>query len=93
MAGAVGIHWPEATAVKMQHRVNAVIPAGLLDHLKVDAYGDKLSLRSMASVSVRESQLLAVSAFDAQVAPGCLSPSRTCQALLQSQECLALCGR
>ena len=44
-----------------------VMLAGMLDHLKVDAYGDKLSLRSMASVSVRESQLLAVSAFDAQV--------------------------
>ena len=51
----------------MQHSVNPSATAGMLDHLKVDAYGDKLSLRSMASVTVRESQLLAVSAFDAQV--------------------------
>ena len=64
-----GRGWPYSlgTAVKKQHSVIASTTAGMLDHLKVDAYGDKLSLRSMASVSVRESQLLAVSPFDAQV--------------------------
>ena len=44
--------------------------AGMLDHLKVHAYGERLSLKSLASVSVRDSQLLAVSAFD----PGVRAP-------------------
>lgn len=38
--------------------------AGMLDHLKVDAYGERMSLKSLGSVSVRDGQLLAVSAFD-----------------------------
>ena len=37
---------------------------GMLDHLRVDAYGERMSLKSLGSVSVRDSQLLAVSAFD-----------------------------
>lgn len=41
--------------------------AGLLDYLKVDVYGDRLSLKSIGSVSVRDSKMLVVSPFDPQV--------------------------
>ncbi|KAK9916955.1 hypothetical protein WJX75_009186 [Coccomyxa subellipsoidea] len=36
---------------------------GMLDHLKVDVYGDRMSLKSIGSVSVRDNQMLVVSAF------------------------------
>jgi ribosome recycling factor len=45
---------------------------GMLDHLKVDAYGERMSLKSLGSVSVRDNQLLAVSAFDPGVRGCCL---------------------
>lgn len=45
---------------------------GMLDHLKVDAYGERMSLKSLGSVSVRDNQLLAVSAFDPGVC-GCFA--------------------
>ena len=41
--------------------------AGMLDALKVDIYGDRVALKAVGSVSVIESQMLAVSPFDPQV--------------------------
>ena len=41
--------------------------AGMLDALKVDIYGERLALKAVGSVSVRESQMLSVSPFDPQV--------------------------
>jgi ribosome recycling factor len=37
---------------------------GMLDHLKVEAYGDRVPLKAVGSVSVRNPQLLAISLFD-----------------------------
>ena len=39
----------------------------MLDHLKIDSYGEKLQLKSIGNVSVRNAQLLVVSAFDPEV--------------------------
>lgn len=39
----------------------------MLDTLKVDVYGERMSLKSIGSVSVRDQQMLVVSAFDPQV--------------------------
>ena len=41
--------------------------AGLLDALKVDLYGERLSLKAAGSVSVRDAHMLSVSPFDPQV--------------------------
>ena len=41
--------------------------AGMLDALKVDIYGDRVALKTVGSVSVRDSQMLSVSPFDPQV--------------------------
>lgn len=40
---------------------------GLLEHLPVQAYGDSMSLQSLASVSVQDAQTLLVTPFDPQV--------------------------
>lgn len=37
---------------------------GMLDHLKIEAYGEKVPMKAVGSVSVRDSQLLAVTLFD-----------------------------
>jgi ribosome recycling factor len=37
---------------------------GMLDHLKIDAYGEKLPMKAVGSVSVRDSHLLVVTLFD-----------------------------
>eukprot|EP00887_Chlorella_sp_A99_P006226 scaffold3.g6226.t1 len=37
---------------------------GMLDHLKVDLYGERLQLKACGTVSVRDAQLLAVTVFD-----------------------------
>ncbi|CAL8467186.1 g6722 [Coccomyxa elongata] len=42
---------------------------GMLDTLKVDVYGERMSLKSIGSVSVRDQQMLVVSAFDPQTLP------------------------
>ena len=41
--------------------------AGLLDALKVDLYGERLSMKAVGSVSVRDTHMLSVSPFDPQV--------------------------
>ncbi|CAK0736031.1 hypothetical protein CVIRNUC_000680 [Coccomyxa viridis] len=46
-------------------RVGRASP-GMLDALKVDIYGDRVALKAVGSVSVRDSQMLAVSPFDPQ---------------------------
>lgn len=50
-------------------KTNVHIPrrAGLLDHLPVLAYGERMSLQSLASVSVQDAQTLIVTPFDPQV--------------------------
>ena len=40
----------------------------MLDHLKVEVYGERMPLRGAAAVSVRDAQLLAVTVFDASTA-------------------------
>lgn len=39
----------------------------MLDHLRVDLYGEKLPLKACGTVSVRDSQLLVVTVFDPSV--------------------------
>lgn len=39
----------------------------MLDALKVDLYGERLALKAVGSVSVRDTQMLSVSPFDPQV--------------------------
>ena len=41
---------------------------GMLDHLHVNAYGEKLPMKAVGTVSVRSSQLLAVTCFDPSLA-------------------------
>ena len=38
---------------------------GMLDHLKVEAYGEKLPMKAVGTVSVKSPQLLAITVFDA----------------------------
>jgi hypothetical protein len=40
---------------------------GLLDSLRVDVYGAKSALKSIASIAVRSAQLLSVTPFDSEV--------------------------
>ena len=39
----------------------------MLDALKVDLYGERMPLKAVGSVSVRDAQMLSVSPFDPQV--------------------------
>ena len=41
----------------------------MLDTIKVDAYGDRMPLKGVASVTVKDSQSLNVSVFDPSVSP------------------------
>lgn len=41
---------------------------GMLDHLHVNAYGEKLPMKAVGTVTVKSSQLLAVTCFDANLA-------------------------
>ena len=43
-----------------------VMLAGLLEHLPVLAYGERMSLQSLGSVSVQDAQTLIVTPFDPQ---------------------------
>lgn len=43
---------------------------GLLDHLPVMAYGERMSLQSVAQTSVQDAQTLIVTPFDPQACPG-----------------------
>ena len=40
----------------------------MLDHLHVNAYGEKLPMKAVGTVSVKSSQMLAVTCFDASLA-------------------------
>ena len=51
---------------------------GMLDHLKVDIYGERLPLKACAAVTVRDAQLLAVSVFDSN------SINAICKSLAES---------
>ena len=42
--------------------------AGMLDHIKVDVYGERLPLKAVGSATVRSAQLLAITLFDADTA-------------------------
>jgi ribosome recycling factor len=51
---------------------------GMLDHLKVEAYGEKLPMKAVGTVSVKTPQLLAVTVFDTTLAgsvASCISSS------------------
>ena len=37
---------------------------GMLDHLKIDAYGERMPMKAVGSISVRDPQLLVVTLFD-----------------------------
>ena len=41
--------------------------AGLLDHIKVHIYGQKMPLKAAANVSVRDAQTIVVTSFDPSV--------------------------
>jgi len=41
---------------------------GMLDHLKVEAYGERVPLKAVGTVSVRDPQLLSVTLFDPSLA-------------------------
>ena len=43
--------------------------AGLIENLTVDVYGDKVPLRSLGAISVRDAQTLLVSPWDKGVCP------------------------
>ena len=66
----------------MQHelaniRMGRATP-GMLDHLKVDAYGEKMPMKAVGTVTVRSPQLLAVTVFDPNLADSvasCISSS------------------
>lgn len=47
----------------------------MLDALKVDLYGERMPLKAVGSVSVRDAQMLSVSPFDPQVYTNCLHES------------------
>jgi Ribosome recycling factor len=42
---------------------------GMLDHVKVEAYGETMLLKNLATVSVKDPQLLVVTVFDPSVRP------------------------
>jgi ribosome recycling factor len=50
---------------------------GMLDHLKVDAYGNKVPFKAIGTVAVRESHVLAVMLFDQQLASAAMSAIST----------------
>lgn len=61
----------EAAVDHLQHELAGVRTGranpGLLENIPVEAYGDKLPLKACGTVTVRSSQLLAVSVFDSGV--------------------------
>lgn len=42
---------------------------GMLDHLRLDLYGEKMPLKACGTVSVRDAQLLVVTVFDPSAVP------------------------
>lgn len=52
----------------LQHELSNIrtgrATSGMLDHLKVDVYGERLPLKAVGSATVRDPQLLAVTLFD-----------------------------
>jgi ribosome recycling factor len=46
---------------------------GMLDHLKVEAYGERLPMKAVGTVSVKSPQLLAVTVFDHSLVESVLS--------------------
>mgnify|MGYP002628765686 CR=1 FL=1 len=49
-------------------RMRSRATPGMLDHLHVNAYGEKLPMKAVGTVSVKSSQMLAVTCFDASLA-------------------------
>lgn len=41
--------------------------AGLLDHIKVQVYGQNMPMKAAANISVRDAQTIVVTAFDPSV--------------------------
>ena len=41
--------------------------AGLLDHIKVQVYGQNMPIKAVANISVRDAQTIVVTAFDPSV--------------------------
>jgi ribosome recycling factor len=41
--------------------------AGMLDHIRVEAYGEKMQLHTLATVLARDAQLLVASVYDPSV--------------------------
>lgn len=44
--------------------------AGMLDHLKVEVYGDSMPMKACGMATVRDPQLLVFNVFDPQVGEG-----------------------
>lgn len=51
---------------------------GMLDHLTVVAYGDKMPIRAVGTVSVKDPQMLGVSVFDPETAEAVAKAIRDC---------------
>lgn len=45
--------------------------AGMLDHIRVEAYGEKMPLHTLATVLARDAQLLVASVYDPSVSICC----------------------
>lgn len=43
----------------------------MLDHLRVEVYGERVPLKGCATVTVRDPQLLAITVFDPEVSEWC----------------------
>jgi ribosome recycling factor len=66
--------------------------SAMLDHIKMEAYGDRVPMKQCASISVRSPQLLVITVFDPQLQPAaekavrdsplCLNPRSEGQEIL-----------
>ena len=49
------------------HATADMLTAGLLENLSIEMYGDRVPLRSLAAISIRDAQTLLVSPWDKEV--------------------------
>ena len=56
--------WPVRPRPMAVQYMLSPLTAGLIENLTVDVYGDKVPLRSLGAISVRDAQTLLVSPWD-----------------------------
>lgn len=86
---------PGCTAAVEAEQLPLGVGAGMLDHLKVDVYGERMPLKACGTVLVRDPQLLAISVFDPSVRnpsvlPWVYHPALPALARLQSLRCRSM---